>query len=86
MKLHIYKMSCPYLSTLMDKINVYTLLDVTVQCFCFASPGVVRGIDVERGLYYLLTPVDPSILRKVNCLLLGAISLPSSILTTQVRP
>lgn len=38
-----------------------------------------------RGLYFLLTPVDPSILRKVNCLLLGAISLPSCILTTQVR-
>ncbi|XP_041654250.1 polynucleotide 5'-hydroxyl-kinase NOL9 [Cheilinus undulatus] len=45
--------------------------------------GVLRGIDMERGLYYLLTPVDPSILRKVNCLLLGALSLPSCILTTQ---
>uniref|UniRef100_UPI0037E98CAF polynucleotide 5'-hydroxyl-kinase NOL9 n=1 Tax=Semicossyphus pulcher TaxID=241346 RepID=UPI0037E98CAF len=45
--------------------------------------GVLRGIDMERGLYFLLTPVDPSVLRKVNCLLLGAISLPSCILTTQ---
>lgn len=48
-------------------------------------PGVLRGIDMVRGLYFLLTPVDPSILRKVNCLLLGAISLPPCILTTQVR-
>ncbi|XP_010784061.1 polynucleotide 5'-hydroxyl-kinase NOL9-like [Notothenia coriiceps] len=38
---------------------------------------------MARGLYFLLTPVDPSILRNVNCLLLGAISLPSCILTTQ---
>lgn len=45
--------------------------------------GVLRGIDMARGLYFLLTPVEPSILRKVNCLLLGAISLPSCILTTQ---
>lgn len=45
--------------------------------------GVLRGIDMVRGLYFLLTPVDPSILRNVNCLLLGAISLPSCILTTQ---
>ncbi|CAJ1084489.1 polynucleotide 5'-hydroxyl-kinase NOL9 [Xyrichtys novacula] len=45
--------------------------------------GVLRGIDMERGLYFLLTPVDPSVLCKVNCLLLGAISLPSCILTTQ---
>lgn len=48
-------------------------------------PGVLRGIDKERGLYFLLTPVDPSILRNVNCLLLGAIPLPSCILTSQVR-
>ncbi|XP_020507018.2 polynucleotide 5'-hydroxyl-kinase NOL9 [Labrus bergylta] len=45
--------------------------------------GVLRGIDMERGLYLLLTPVDPSILRKVNCLLLGSLSLPSCIITSQ---
>lgn len=39
-----------------------------------------------RGLYFLLTPVDPAILRKVNCLLLGGIVLPSCVLTAQVRP
>ena len=40
---------------------------------------------MARGLYLLLTPVDPSVLRKVNCLLLGAISLPFFVLTAQVR-
>ncbi|KAK7905118.1 hypothetical protein WMY93_017725 [Mugilogobius chulae] len=44
---------------------------------------ILRGIDMVRGLYYLLTPVDPAVLRNVNCLLLGAISLPSCIVTTQ---
>lgn len=46
---------------------------------------MLRGIDKERGLYFLLTPVDPSVLRSVNCLLLGAILLPSCIFTSQVR-
>lgn len=45
--------------------------------------GLLRGIDMARGLYFLLTPVDPSVLRKVNCLLLGAISMPSCIFITQ---
>ncbi|XP_012718915.2 polynucleotide 5'-hydroxyl-kinase NOL9 [Fundulus heteroclitus] len=58
------------------------VLSQTALCPCVGF-GVLRGIDMARGLYFLLTPVDPSILRKVNCLLLGAISLPSCILTTQ---
>ncbi|XP_029361888.1 polynucleotide 5'-hydroxyl-kinase NOL9 [Echeneis naucrates] len=59
------------------------LLSQAPICPCVGF-GVLRGIDMARGLYFLLTPVDPSILRKVNCLLLGAISLPSCILTTQL--
>ncbi|XP_028266856.1 polynucleotide 5'-hydroxyl-kinase NOL9 [Parambassis ranga] len=58
------------------------LLSQAPICPCVGF-GVLRGIDMARGLYFLLTPVDPSILRKVNCLLLGAITLPSCILTTQ---
>ncbi|KAJ0064817.1 hypothetical protein NL108_015590, partial [Boleophthalmus pectinirostris] len=58
------------------------LLPQAPLCPCVGF-GILRGIDVIRGLYYLLTPVDPSILRNVNCLLLGAISLPSCIVTTQ---
>ncbi|KAK2851830.1 hypothetical protein Q5P01_008106 [Channa striata] len=58
------------------------LLPQAPICPCVGF-GVLRGIDMVRGLYFLLTAVDPSILRNVNCLLLGAISLPSCILTTQ---
>uniref|UniRef100_A0A8C5HPM8 Polynucleotide 5'-hydroxyl-kinase NOL9 n=1 Tax=Gouania willdenowi TaxID=441366 RepID=A0A8C5HPM8_GOUWI len=59
------------------------LLSQAPICPCVGF-GVLRGIDVERGLYFLLTPIDPSILRKVNCLLLGAVTLPSCVLTAQV--
>ncbi|TWW57147.1 polynucleotide 5'-hydroxyl-kinase NOL9 [Takifugu flavidus] len=58
------------------------LLSQAPICPCVGF-GVLRGIDKERGLYFLLTPVDPSVLRNVNCLLLGAISLPACILTSQ---
>uniref|UniRef100_A0A7N8X0T9 Polynucleotide 5'-hydroxyl-kinase NOL9 n=1 Tax=Mastacembelus armatus TaxID=205130 RepID=A0A7N8X0T9_9TELE len=58
------------------------LLSQAPICPCVGF-GVLRGIDMVQGLYFLVTPVDPSILCKVNCLLLGAISLPSCILTTQ---
>ncbi|KAM6928562.1 polynucleotide 5'-hydroxyl-kinase NOL9 isoform 1-T3 [Lycodopsis pacificus] len=58
------------------------LLSQAPICPCVGF-GVLRGIDMVRGLYFLLTPVDPAILCTVNCLLMGAISLPSCILTTQ---
>uniref|UniRef100_A0A672HW74 Polynucleotide 5'-hydroxyl-kinase NOL9 n=1 Tax=Salarias fasciatus TaxID=181472 RepID=A0A672HW74_SALFA len=58
------------------------LLSQAPICPCVGF-GVLRGIDMARGLYLVLTPVDPSVLRKVNCLLLGGISLPSCILTKQ---
>lgn len=41
--------------------------------------GIVRGIDAESKQLYILTPVIPSILIDVNCLVLGSICLPSSI-------
>ncbi|KAF7663519.1 hypothetical protein LDENG_00208620 [Lucifuga dentata] len=58
------------------------LLSQAPICPCVGF-GVLRGIDMTRGLYFLLTPVDPTILRKVNCLLLGAITLPSCVVSTQ---
>ncbi|XP_027867218.1 polynucleotide 5'-hydroxyl-kinase NOL9 [Xiphophorus couchianus] len=58
------------------------ILSQATLCPCVGF-GVLRGIDTARGLYFLLTPVDPSVLRNVNCLLLGTISLPSCILTEQ---
>lgn len=47
--------------------------------------GVLRGVDVARGLYFLVTPVPPASLRQVNCLLLGEITLPKILLAVQVK-
>ncbi|XP_010873621.2 polynucleotide 5'-hydroxyl-kinase NOL9 [Esox lucius] len=58
------------------------LLSQTPVCPCVGL-GVLRGVDMIRGLYFLVTPVAPSVLRQVNCLLLGAVSLPNVLFTGQ---
>lgn len=39
---------------------------------------------MEKRLYHILTPVPPEELRNVNCLLVGAISVPQCVLKGQV--
>lgn len=46
--------------------------------------GIVRGVDMEKKLYHILTPVPPENLRLVNCLLLGTIAIPNCVLVGQV--
>ncbi|XP_039509061.1 polynucleotide 5'-hydroxyl-kinase NOL9 [Pimephales promelas] len=58
------------------------VLSQTPICQCVGL-GVLRGVDMARGLYFLVTPVSPSVLRHVNCLLLGEITLPKVLLTKQ---
>ncbi|KAI5096007.1 polynucleotide 5'-hydroxyl-kinase NOL9, partial [Silurus meridionalis] len=58
------------------------LLPQTPICQCVGL-GVLRGVDMARGLYFLVTPVPPATLRQVNCLLLGEITLPKILLTVQ---
>lgn len=53
--------------------------------FFISTPGVVRGIDMETRLLYLLTPVPTNILTSVNCLVLGAVNLPSSLFFSPPR-
>lgn len=55
--------------------------DFRVSC---RLPGICRGIDVEKRLYHILTPLPPEELRNVNCLLVGAISIPQCVLKSQV--
>ena len=43
--------------------------------------GLVRNIDTSRHLVHLATPVPPDQLQTVNCLLLGEVRLPTSVLT-----
>ncbi|KAI1897122.1 hypothetical protein AGOR_G00079870 [Albula goreensis] len=58
------------------------LLSHTPVCQCVGF-GVVRGVDMARGLYFLVTPVAPSVLRQVNCLLMGGVTLPHTLLRIQ---
>lgn len=58
------------------------VLSQTPICQCVGL-GVLRGVDMARGLYFLVTPVSPAVLRHVNCLLLGEITLPKVLLTKQ---
>ncbi|NXQ46528.1 NOL9 kinase, partial [Catharus fuscescens] len=58
------------------------LLTQTPVCDCLGF-GIVRGVDMEKKLYHILTPVPPENLRLVNCLLLGNISIPNCVLVGQ---
>ncbi|XP_069466470.1 polynucleotide 5'-hydroxyl-kinase NOL9 [Ambystoma mexicanum] len=62
--------------------DVPVFLSQTPVCDCFGF-GIVRGIDLEKKVYYILTPVPPQRLRLVNCLLIGSITVPHSIFKNQ---
>ncbi|KAJ3694113.1 hypothetical protein LUZ60_009593 [Juncus effusus] len=42
--------------------------------------GIVRGIDVSRGLLYVITPIPIQSLQKVDLLIQGLIEIPTSLL------
>ncbi|XP_004705516.1 polynucleotide 5'-hydroxyl-kinase NOL9 [Echinops telfairi] len=63
-------------------VNGPILLAQTPLCDCVGF-GICRGIDVEKRLYHILTPVPPEELRSVNCLLIGAISVPQCVFKNQ---
>lgn len=66
-------------------VSGYTVQNyrVELKLNCVFS-GIVRGVEMERKLYHILTPVPPEKLRLVNCLLLGNIAIPNCVLVGQV--
>uniref|UniRef100_A0ACB8EDR0 Uncharacterized protein n=2 Tax=Sphaerodactylus townsendi TaxID=933632 RepID=A0ACB8EDR0_9SAUR len=58
------------------------LLTQTPICDCLGF-GIVRGVDMEKKLYHILTPVAPENLRFVNCLLIGNIPVPNCVFLNQ---
>uniref|UniRef100_A0A8C6R9B5 Polynucleotide 5'-hydroxyl-kinase NOL9 n=1 Tax=Nannospalax galili TaxID=1026970 RepID=A0A8C6R9B5_NANGA len=58
------------------------LLAQTPICDCVGF-GICRGIDMDKQLYYILTPVPPEELKAVNCLLIGTVSIPQCIFKNQ---
>ncbi|XP_006873186.1 PREDICTED: polynucleotide 5'-hydroxyl-kinase NOL9 [Chrysochloris asiatica] len=66
-------------------VNGPILLAQTPLCDCVGF-GICRGIDMEKRLYHILTPVPPQELRNVNCLLIGAVSIPHCVFKSQRGP
>uniref|UniRef100_A0A8C5S331 Polynucleotide 5'-hydroxyl-kinase NOL9 n=1 Tax=Laticauda laticaudata TaxID=8630 RepID=A0A8C5S331_LATLA len=60
------------------------VLSQTPLCDCLGF-GIVRGVDMTNKLYYILTPLAPESLRRVNCLLIGNIAIPNCIFLNQTR-
>ncbi|XP_027964257.1 polynucleotide 5'-hydroxyl-kinase NOL9 isoform X2 [Eumetopias jubatus] len=73
---------CKILDDVRGYANGPILLAQTPICDCLGF-GICRGIDMEKRLYHILTPVSPEELRNVNCLLVGAISIPQCVFKSQ---
>ncbi|KAM5248735.1 polynucleotide 5'-hydroxyl-kinase NOL9 [Ctenodactylus gundi] len=77
------------LCRILDDVRGYArgpiLLAQTPICDCLGF-GICRGIDMEKRLYHILTPVPPEELRTVNCLLVGAVSIPHCVFKSQQGP
>ena len=48
--------------------------------------GVVRAIDPQEHVFYIVTPLSPNDLQKVNTLLRGSLDFPEQLLINQVCP
>ncbi|XP_012887095.1 PREDICTED: polynucleotide 5'-hydroxyl-kinase NOL9 [Dipodomys ordii] len=74
------------LCRIMDDIRGYTrgpiLLAQTPICDCVGF-GICRGVDMEKRVYHILTPVPPEELKTVNCLLIGSVNIPPCIFCAQ---
>ncbi|XP_049830192.1 polynucleotide 5'-hydroxyl-kinase NOL9 [Schistocerca gregaria] len=47
------------------------------QCLGF---GIIRGVDMQERQLYVISPLPESEIQKVNCLVMGTVQLPSSVL------
>uniref|UniRef100_A0A0D9UXM1 Uncharacterized protein n=1 Tax=Leersia perrieri TaxID=77586 RepID=A0A0D9UXM1_9ORYZ len=59
-----------------------TIVGLAISCGT-AEAGIVRGVDVQRGILYVITPIPLEHLQSVDLLLQGLIEIPKSLL--QVR-
>ncbi|KAM4651103.1 polynucleotide 5'-hydroxyl-kinase NOL9 [Discoglossus pictus] len=73
---------CQILDDVSNEDTGPIILKQTPVCDCLGF-GIVRGVNMEKKVYHILTPVPPESLRLVNCLLVGDISIPHDILTNQ---
>lgn len=62
-------------------ITYMTLTSIGLLRCC---TGIVRGIDTDRGLLYLVSTLPRVHLQMMNTILKGSLSLPDQILLKQV--
>ncbi|OCT72802.1 polynucleotide 5'-hydroxyl-kinase NOL9 [Xenopus laevis] len=73
---------CRILDDIHNENDGPVILTQTPICDCLGF-GIVRGVNMEKKVYYVLTPLVPESLRLVNCLLIGNISVPHAIFKNQ---
>ena len=45
--------------------------------------GFIRGIDTKKRLFYVVTPLAPEEMQLINCITMGAVTLPEGIIGSQ---
>ncbi|XP_056398916.1 polynucleotide 5'-hydroxyl-kinase NOL9 [Hyla sarda] len=73
---------CHILDDISGQDSGPVLLTQAPICDCVGF-GIIRGVDMEKKIYHLLTPLPPETLRQVNCLLIGNISIPHCVFKHQ---
>ncbi|XP_068096530.1 polynucleotide 5'-hydroxyl-kinase NOL9 [Hyperolius riggenbachi] len=73
---------CHILDDVSSQDSGPVILTQTPICDCLGF-GIIRGINMMKKVYHILTPVPPEALRLVNCLLIGNISIPHSVFKHQ---
>lgn len=64
-----------------DALNVLRNLHILIPSIGF---GIIRSIDAERKLFYIITNLDDQALENVNCITMGpTVRLPNGILANQ---
>ncbi|XP_072012363.1 polynucleotide 5'-hydroxyl-kinase NOL9 [Engystomops pustulosus] len=73
---------CHILDDIRSQDSGPVLLTQTPICDCLGF-GIVRGVNMTKKVYHILTPLPPETLRQVNCLLIGSVSIPHSVFKHQ---
>ncbi|XP_018432474.1 PREDICTED: polynucleotide 5'-hydroxyl-kinase NOL9 [Nanorana parkeri] len=73
---------CHILDDISSQETDSVILTQTPICDCLGF-GIIRGVNVTKKVYHILTPIPPETLRSVNCLLIGNISIPHSVFKRQ---
>ena len=78
----MYVCMCVYLCMY---VCMYVLERASFQCANYCIVGVIRAIDRQERVFFLLTPVAPEALESVNLLAKAGVDMPRCLFAQQVR-